>query len=56
MIGLAFLFQAIEMEKQVKKQRGYTVIELLFGLIFLLALVLGGFGVYVIIHFISKFW
>lgn len=40
----------------MKKQRGYTLIELLICIIFIVALGLGGTILYVAWHFLSKYW
>ena len=40
----------------MKKQRGYTLIELLICIIFFVAFALGGTVLYVAWHFISKYW
>jgi len=37
-------------------QRGFTLIELFIVFVFIGAIVLGGTGLYVLWHFISKFW
>jgi type II secretory pathway component PulJ len=37
-------------------QRGFTAIELLFALVFLATIVIGGGLIYTGFHFIGKFW
>jgi Tfp pilus assembly protein PilE len=39
-----------------KQQSGYTLVELLIVVFFLVTLTLAGSALYVIFHFISKFW
>lgn len=40
----------------MKYQKGFTIIELLMVLVFVLALSIGGSLLYVAWHFIAKFW
>ena len=40
----------------MKNEKGYTTVELLIAILFVLALVVGGGIVWALIHFISKFW
>jgi Tfp pilus assembly protein PilE len=38
------------------KQTGYTLAELVFVLAFIAIIGLAGTGIYVLFHFITKFW
>lgn len=40
----------------MNKQHGYTITELLVILWFLFVLAMVGGGIYVAVHFITKFW
>ena len=40
----------------MKKQRGYTLVEMFIVLAFLGIVAVGGVAIYVIAHFLSKFW
>jgi len=40
----------------MKKQKGFTLIELMIVLSFVAAAAFAGTAIYVAVHFISKFW
>jgi hypothetical protein len=40
----------------MKHQKGYTVVELIFAILFFAGFNLVVFGIFVLIHFINKFW
>jgi type II secretory pathway pseudopilin PulG len=42
--------------KKMRKQRGFTLVELLFSLVGLIALVGAGSLAYIGFHFLHKFW
>lgn len=41
---------------QIKNNKGFTLTEVFFGLIMFAAIILTGFAIYALIHFITKFW
>lgn len=38
------------------KQTGFTLIEMAFAIFGLASLIGAGFGVYAIVHFVTKYW
>ncbi|QIW87140.1 hypothetical protein AHP1_3091 [Aeromonas phage Ahp1_CNU-2021] len=38
------------------KQTGFTLIEMIFAIFGLASLIGAGFGVYAIVHFVTKYW